>query len=693
MAYRFALFLVVLGGYADAVSALSRIWPSATAPCNTTLQACVNGSGVADRVEVASNAVIAESINLSKPFELVAARGYRPIIAAGQTISGVVNAAGTWAWRVEGFELEQGLILLQINGGATANVFIRNNRVLQAMAPNAEIILIRSGAITTTLNYDISENDLHVNADGGTSVPAVRALEVRDIGTGTGISSGRIRENRITAVGSSAGGIVVIAQNRTHRTELLGNHVRGGDRAGVFLGQGDSVGIAGGALTAVLLNNVLQSAVVGTRASDGFRINVYDGSLALTALHNTVVDARAGITVLVDPAATASGEIGGNLFAYLDQRGLFRSGVHSISDRDNLFFQSIDVGDPVGLSASSIFADPLLKTAPSDPHLRAGSPAIDVLDPTPLLDFLSANALPKTDGDGLRRYKFANSISKGALDIGALEAGDETLLHRVPLVAPGNTAIIDSAIINMVPAAAPQAIGNITLGVAGPTINAHGLSLRYLTAPARWELRQEDLAAFTPGAAFNLFAPGDGYGRFFQANTASNSTGALTYLENTRLNGQPDYIVLVTRNSGGMPISDMASPLSVNYSAGEWIATRTDIGTMPLNGGFDVYFQEPSNNAFRHRASPGNSVGSRSYIDHALLNANPCARFHAMHSGSISVNNNHHIALGYEGAPRNRWYIGNTDLATMPNNAEFHVLVDPQAVACPSPNLFANGFE
>lgn len=681
------LLLFAVLSAASTAQAITRSWPSAAAPCNTTLQACVNASAAGDTVLVASTTVIAESIFINKPFVLRAAPGYRPVLGVDFSISGTVNAAGSWLWQVEGFELQRGFIAVSITGGNTASVGILRNRILQDSSGAAEISVYKNPSVTTNLVYDLSENELsyYWNTFDGALRSAMQVLD-----GGSGNSNGRIRENRIYAAGNNSIGILVSTQDRSHRTAVLGNHVFGGHSGSIYLRQGSLISATAGTLTMFVLNNVVQSIVPGTRQADGIRIDGYDGALALTALHNTVVDAFQGFDVFVDASVTASGVVGGNLFAYLTSAGLQRSGVAGITDRDNLFFQTTQTPATPGLSPSSVFADPLLKSVPGDPHLRAGSPAIDRLVSIELDEVLASEGIPRVDGDGLRRFKRANAVGKSnGLDIGALEAGDETLLHRLPSSAPGNFSAVNNAALNGYSLAAPQHTPNWNPDGIGGVYNDHPVSMFY--SAGLWYLRQEDLQPFSASAAFNIFAPGSGSGRFQHLNTAGNTTTSQTTLSDADLTGHIDYILLVTRNPGTGTITDLASPIAVNYLGGSWRVTRTDGLGMPVSGGFNVYFQEPSINAFRHRANAANTFGNTTDIDHPLLNGHRCARFQVTMENSL-VNNDHHIGVYYVEAPYNRWSIFNQDGAAMTSGMDFHVVVDPQAVDCPDA-VFANGFE
>ncbi len=670
-----------------AAHAATRTWPGA-APCNGSLQACIEASAAADTVLVAQSAVIEEHLFIHKPLVLRAATGYRPMLAGGRFITGNVNAAGSWLWQVEGFDLLQGFIAVTVSGGSQANIRIGRNRVREAVSGAAEISVHKPSDVSTGLNYDITDNDVAYFWDSfdGALRAAIQVLD-----SGTGISYGRVRENRVRAAGNYSIGILINTQDRSHRTEVLANRVFGGRSGSILLRQGNLVSTTAGTLDAIVMNNVVTSIIAGSRFADGIKVDAYDGTLNLLALHNTVTDSYYGINVYADPSVSVGGEIAGNLIAYIGGIGLQRTGTASaITDRDNLFFQTSENASTPGLSASSVFADPLLRYPPNDAHLRAGSPAIDRLTSTALLELLLLADLPLTDGDGLRRFKRPNSgAGPNTLDIGALEAGDNSLLHAVPAGTPGITSILDDLALNGVADANPHNIGNWNPDGGAGIYNDHPVSLGY--NGSRWFLRQEDLALYSAGARFNVFAPGLGSGRYLHQNTAGNTSGALTSLNHPDLNNREDYILLVTRNPGSGTVADLSAPIAVNYFSGTWSVYRLTGSTMPTLGGFNVYFQPPSSNAFRHRTSTGNTGGNVSVLDHPLLNDHRCAKFHVSQATDLVVSNPHQIGV-YFAPSAQRWAIFNQDLASLPIGAEFHVVVDPQSVDCTG-TLFASGFE
>ncbi len=671
--------------WCGAVSAAT--WPG-PAPCNTTLQACIDATAAGDTVNVASSAVIDESLIVNKPLALLAAPGFRPVLAVDRVIGGNVNVAGSWSWRVEGFELRRGFVGLTVSGGGTANVAIRRVRVREALSGAAEVSLFNNS--TASVNYDLAQNELDYS--WSTFDGALRsALQVLDRTTGS--SQGLIRENRIVARGSQAIGILISTEDRNHVGYVLGNHVLGGNRGSILLRQGSLVSATGGSLRARVLNNVVRSSTPSARDADGIAIDIYDGSASsLLVWHNTVVDAFRGVNLYADAAATSlSGSIDRNLFADLTLNGVRRSGAFNATnapDRANLFFQTPDL--PAAVGPESIFADPLMVAAPEDLHLRAGSPAIDAADHVALADLLISEGLPQLDGDGLRRFKRGNAASTTSMvDIGALEFGDASFTQTIPAGAGNNTAINHPAIDGN-PSAFPQITPNWNPDASSGSYANHAFSALY--GGPNWVIRREDLAPLVAGSDFNVFAPAPGEGRYRHSVTAGSVIGPETPLDNAGLNGQPERIVLATRDPLGSPsISDLTSPIAVRYFPSAWGVLRVAGGSMPASGGFHIYFQEPSFNAFKHTASTSNIFGNTTMIDHALLNEHRCARFHITQSGN-GLLNTHHVGVFYNVATR-RWGIFNQDFdEPMPVGAAYFVVVDPTSSDCPA-QLFRDGFE
>jgi hypothetical protein len=178
--------------------------------------------------------------------------------------------------------------------------------------------------------------------------------------------------------------------------------------------------------------------------------------------------------------------------------------------------------------------------------------------------------------------------------------------------------------------------------------------------------------------------------------TAANVAGDATSLSAGGLDNHPDRILLATRDSldpGGSTYDD-PHPFGVFYFAfggpGNWFISHFDATAMGAGGGYHVYWQEPSANAFVHTATTGNSSGDYTVLDHPLLNGHRCARFQFTPGIGGSVFNAHQTGVFYFA---NRWAIFNQDLGAIPTGTAFHVVIDAQQVFECSDVIFANAFE
>jgi hypothetical protein len=674
--------LMALTLAAGSAHATTRTWPGA-APCDGTLQGCIASAGDGDIVEVASNAVIDESLSFGVPLTLRAASGYAPQLALDRVISATAAIDGDYA--IEGFTLQRGFVYVTHTAG-DASVRVRRVRVLAPMATGPAHISLYNNT-TAPFAYDIGENDLAFAWD--TYDGAIHAaLQVLD--TQAGNSSGRIHENRVDAAGPWAAGVLVVSNNRTHVTRIDGNWIRGGSAYGsIDLRQGNFSG-GGGALTAYVVNNVVTSLQQPYDAY-GIKAEANAGSLALQVFNNSVTGAYSGVNVYAASGATLGGRIANNLLAgNILNLAYSNSGSGSLGNDHNLLFDGSTSGITPG--AGTVTTDPLLRGAPANPWLNAGSPAIDAADSAGLSTALANAGLARIDGAGLRRFKGAAN----AADIGALEFGDTTFLHRTANPPTAINSAFDDASVNAQASRRPQLTANWNPdGSTGQYWN-HPVSAFYSDITAQWSVRDEDLAAFGNDVRFDVFAPADGSGNLAHVATAANVSGFTTRLAASGLDNEPDRILLVTRNSldpGGSTYDD-THPAGVFYLAfggpGSWFVSHLDSTAMGEGGGYNVYWQAPSANAYRHLATAGNISGNYTLLDHPLLNGHRCARPHVTQSAGQGVFNGHQIGVWYTGS---RWSVFNQDGAAMPVDAEFDVIVDARQVFECSDVIFADGLD
>ncbi|WP_257388523.1 DUF7452 domain-containing protein [Tahibacter caeni] len=676
------LFLGALALAAPAVT-VAATWPGG-APCNTTLQACIDATPDDGIVVVATSATIDENLNLyNRSLSVVAATGSQPRLASGRWISiGSAAILGNQAVTLRGLSLSDGYVWAAYNGTGTATFDFSGLVLDQVSSPTYIRVEGRSGNTVKALLYD---NRI-------TAIPRSLNAGLIEIANAGGTVDANVYYNTVRSGAATAGdgaGIFVDAYAGGGGTiKLHGNTVRGGFfRSGIFVSEGLFSSTASD-FEARVYSNVVVCAATPASGSTGSGIGFVanNGHIGTQAINNTVSRCSNGISATQwsggGAGASISGLVKNNLIA--GERGLvFTTALTpSLSNDYNLLNVASNIATP---GANTITADARLVDRDA-PRLRATSPAVDAADNATLALGLIFNALPTNDADGLRRFKGAGGATA---DIGAYEYGDRSLLHQA---SAANTSSyitrIDDAVLDGRADADPIATPNwnaVSNGVANDT----PLGIYYFGG--KWRLFSEDATTPVPaGAAYNVFAPGDGGGAFRHVSSAANSSGATTTLDDSSVNNLPGRIVLVTQNwSAGSGVYN-AHPVGLNYvatgpSAGVWRVANLDGAPMPADAGFDIYAQEASPNAFRVDApASGNTV----VLDHPLLNGNRCARANVSRVGTGSAAPRNFDV--YYGTGSGRWQI--YSYSPLQAGTAFHVVVDPAQVFDCSDRIFANSF-
>lgn len=105
--------LVILLAISFSLQGSVVIWPDASAPCNGTLQACIDASNEGDTVEIHTNSTINEDILVNVAISVVAGIGYSPVFAAGRSLLiFTASSGGVITLSVKGLTFEQGTILV-----------------------------------------------------------------------------------------------------------------------------------------------------------------------------------------------------------------------------------------------------------------------------------------------------------------------------------------------------------------------------------------------------------------------------------------------------------------------------------------------------------------------------------------------------------------------------------------------------
>ena len=254
------------------------------------------------------------------------------------------------------------------------------------------------------------------------------------------------------------------------------------------------------------------------------------------------------------------------------------------------------------------------------------------------------------------------------------KAGPNAFVHTATATnTSGNSTLIDNPLTNGKPNA------KILVTPIGTT-NSHPIGVWY--DGTKWGIFNQDLATMPIGVSFNVFVIPETYaGGFVHKATATNISGNITVIDHPLTNNNPNALVFVTQNwnPGGGGGTYNNHNISVYYAGGKWRIFNQDLATMPTNTAFNVLVLVPQSATFVHKATSANSTGHVTDIDHPLSNNDPNAIVFITPNwnpgGVGGTYNNHNIGVYYEGSPINKWSIFNQDIATMPNDAAFNVLI------------------
>ncbi len=253
-----------------------------------------------------------------------------------------------------------------------------------------------------------------------------------------------------------------------------------------------------------------------------------------------------------------------------------------------------------------------------------------------------------------------------------------------------NWTVIDHPLTNGNPNAIVFVTPNWNPGGVGGIYDNHPIGVWY--DGTHWAIFNQDIAAMPVNATFNVLVPNPVTSVFVHKATAGNIGGNVTFIDNTLTNGNPNAIVFVTPNwnPGGVGGTYDNHPIGVYYDslANKWAIFNQDLAAMPVNAAFNVSVLTAGAGVFVHKATAGNSAGDYTKIDNTLTNDHPNAIVFTTPNwnpgGVGGTYNNHNIGVYYDSLA-NKWAIFNQDLAAVPVNAAFNVLV-----LVPSSDIFVH---
>ncbi len=646
------------------------IWPDTSAPCNGTLQACIDGSPEGEYIEVRTNNTINENIFTNNVVSLVAGRGYKPVFSAGNGIRINSNITAERTLTIQGFTLTQGKIEVT-HSGNNARFIIANNTILDnpGNLPSISVGAFGNAITTVDIKYNQVSNDVvgSVGANFG-------AIRVYKSGGEVGGIEGQIYGNKVTALGIESVGILIHDQtDASVDLNVTGNEIYGGTQGGLLLSR------AGG--------NGDMDIDVSSNAfyregnfyfPSGLHVVNSSGTANVDIINNTMLESRYGIWLSETGSGDLTARVYNNLVAFGINGYRFESRV-DVTNNYNLSYQNTsNLNYTPGLNA--VTANPMIKGL-QDARLRPGSPAEGSGNS---LALLFAGDAPFIDADGLLRIKA--SLSGNLLDIGAYEQGDVSFFHR-HAQSGTHVTIIDNEATNDLPS-----LDNLLVTATynpeetGGVVNNANEGIYY--ALNRWRIFNEEVATDLGfSAAFNVAKMAAVSNTFEHINTSSGINS--TEIDRAGMNDNPDLHVQITQHWTG---TYNTHPVAVLYFANHWRIINTDLANMPTNANFNVYYQRPSKSAWQHRAVAANTINNFSYLDHPAIQGVNCAQLQVTQNTTSGVSNGSPIGVGYEGFS-GRWYVYNQDSSDMPVNATFNVLINPEQIAACTDLIFADDFE
>jgi hypothetical protein len=663
--------LLLLVGTVCAAPASAANWPG-DAPCNTTLQACIDAQPAGGAVVIVSTTLIDESIQLTKAFTLRGPPGDLARFAPGRGIAARFGGDSLAAVTLARLALQDAHITLDHLGWGGAAFLLEHSQVVSSSAASAAGITVDlpvsgSAARSVTLRSNRLRTATPSSMDAG--------IDLRLSGSAV---SADLRWNSVQAVGPTPGwGILAqVSEGATATLRLMGNEVRDGfDNSAIGISEGRWSGTPS-TVVAHLANNT----VVGRHGRTGgaIRVMVSHGSIDAQIINNTVTSSGIGVYLgrwqdEVPGTGIVTGRLFNNLLAFN------RSGMQAdppflagISANYNLRYGVTELTGNIPLGANGINADPLLR-AVAAPRLQADSPAIDAGN---ALALAFVPGLADHDGDGLRR------LVGPAVDIGAHEFGQRSVLvGKHSATAETFVAVADPAIDAERSARLFPTVNFAASGVA----NAHPLGV--FDFSEQWWIRNANNSNIPQHATFNLLAAGGtaATGVTVHAASGANTLDDSTLIQWAQVNGAADRIILFAQAT---PFGAVANPhpVALRYAGGFWNLSTGSAANFTTPTQWHLYAQAPSPNAFRHVV--GTSALS-SKIDHPLLNDTRCAQLHVSALAHGGAN-----GLVYDvdyAASRWRLY---SNSGAFSAGAQFNVLVLPEQVErCTVGRLFRDGLE
>ncbi|MEP2935894.1 MAG: T9SS type A sorting domain-containing protein [Gilvibacter sp.] len=267
-------------------------------------------------------------------------------------------------------------------------------------------------------------------------------------------------------------------------------------------------------------------------------------------------------------------------------------------------------------------------------------------------------------------------------------AQDQFFVHDATAATiSADASFIDHPDLNGNPGAQIVVSHNWNPSGATGVYNDKNTGVFYSVGQAMWSVYNEDASAMIEDSSYNVYI-GDGSDVFLHIADAGavGSLASYSVLDHPDINGNPNAIIILTTYYNPNSVRNNETyGLWYDDVAGRWNIYSESLNDIPLDSAFFVGIQGTSVASAIHVANAGNISGNWTSITHPLLDGDPDARFVMTHnwgtSGSASnVILDQIIGAWYTGT---NWAIYNEDLAAMPEDVEFNLMIYDAALSTP----------
>ena len=408
------------------------VYPGAS-PCNTTLQACINAAPADSVIRIATNALIAENVTITRSLIIEPAIGFTASLWGIQTLAQEREVDV----HIRGLSITRsGLSAMRGYGGQNLTFRATNNRVDSTTGSAISSVDYIPASSDANVSFTLVGNVITHRSTAGSCTDAILLQGF------TANLHARISNNDIymplapdcaaiaVAVAVDHDGAVIIDRNR-----VVGDQLNQGIRA-THDGTA-SASALGGTLTAQITNNIVtgQASLGDDAGSIVVAARGYNARVNATVVNNTLSsgDVAIAMTARTDRGSLVTGGVHNNIVSYMRGYGIVIVGsgdqpLAGLINSHNLIYSVRDNFFEPG--PGTLYLAPQFQSAAGgDFALKPGSAAINA--------GLGA-ALPNS----VNQDNLGNPRRNGPIDIGAVESTAAENAYAVPTLSGPAIALL-----------------------------------------------------------------------------------------------------------------------------------------------------------------------------------------------------------------------------------------------------------